>query len=98
MPTTEASMSTTTEVEPRPLTARQAEIYRWIFEQTKANGYQPSMRETAIHFGFTSPNAVFGFFKAMRKKGWMGQIGCDARCVRFRFCPNGLPFRGFEEK
>jgi repressor LexA len=39
---------------PRPLTKRQAEIYRYIATYARAHGYAPSFNEIAAEFRFAS--------------------------------------------
>lgn len=78
-----------------PLTDRQMEIYRYLFNQTMANGYQPSMRELMDAFGISSPNGVVGQLGAMVRKGWITSKPNASRCLTFHLTPDGRPFAGF---
>ncbi len=52
-------------------TPRQKRILEFIEESLKVNGYAPSYREIADHFGLTSPATVFGHIKALEDKGYL---------------------------
>ena len=53
----------------KPLTKRQQEIFDFILECMTANGAPPTRVEIAEHFGFRSPNAAEDHLKALHKKG-----------------------------
>lgn len=79
--------------EPGPLTARQREIFLFIWDHTCREGFQPSYRDVMEHFGITSPNGVLVHIRAMARKGWV-RPG-TMRSVRFLRQPDGREFRGF---
>jgi repressor LexA len=54
-----------------PRTETQAELYDFIVQFTKSNGFQPSFREIMSEFGWSSPNAVSTTIKALQQKGWI---------------------------
>lgn len=54
-----------------PLTKRQKQILDFISEHVMANGYAPSYREIAEHFGLSSPATVFEHIKALEDKGYL---------------------------
>ena len=56
-------------VELKPLTKRQQEIFDFILECMNENGAPPTRVEIAKHFGFRSPNAAEDHLKALDKKG-----------------------------
>ncbi len=51
------------------LTKKQAEILAFIRGHVDANGYAPSYREIADHFGLSSPATVHQHVKALTEKG-----------------------------
>jgi len=55
----------------RGLTARQSEVLGFINSFVDANGYPPTVREVADHFGFRSPRAAHDHMKALVKKGYV---------------------------
>ena len=73
---------------PRPappaekLTARQADILRFIRESLEANATAPTVQEIQGEFGFRSPNAVQSHFKALQKKGYIERSPNRARSIR----------------
>lgn len=90
-------MATTT-AKTSPLTERQLEIYRWYYERTMEDGYQPSVYEVMERFGFTSTNAVVCVLHALVAKGWISTPHGNRRSVRFLCRPDGQPFAGFKDK
>lgn len=79
------------------LTETQAELHRYLYEETRANGYQPSYRETLERFGWSSHNAVVNHLKALAKKGWITTSTGESRAIRFLRKPDGTPFEGFKD-
>jgi SOS-response transcriptional repressor LexA len=77
------------------LTDRQAEIFLYLFETTRATGIQPSVRDVCDAFGFSSLHAPKNHLIALVKKGWIAPLVTRSRSVRFRLRPDGKPFRGF---
>lgn len=61
-------MTTDTDTRP-PLTARQAEVLRFI--EDNAAMYGPTVREIARAFGMRSPHAVTGHLMALERKGYL---------------------------
>jgi SOS-response transcriptional repressor LexA len=86
------------------LTARQKEIFTWIFETTLTNGYQPSYAEMVAHFGYATTNSIAVHIIALIRKGYlaippgMGHRGGgrNPRGLRFLRLPDGAPFRGLQ--
>lgn len=66
---------------PNAPTRPQWEVLRYIYLHTQDNGYQPSQSEIALHFGWTSPNAVAAHIRALKHKGWIDVVG--NRAVRY---------------
>lgn len=61
-----------TATEPRPaLTARQADILRWVEGYWLGRLYPPSIREIAEAFGIASPNGVLSQLRALERKGYL---------------------------
>lgn len=80
------------------LTPRQLEVYRWIWESTLRNGFQPSFREIRDAAGMKSPNAVAYLLHVLRHKGYVGPMVVPGqnRSLVFLKTPEGEPFHGFE--
>jgi len=57
------------DIELKPLTKRQQQIFDFILECMVANGAPPTRVEIAEHFGFRSANAAEDHLKALDKKG-----------------------------
>jgi repressor LexA len=65
----------------RSITPRQEEILRFIDEQTRENGYPPTLREVADHFGMSSPNAVRDHLRALEEKGYLRRTAEKSRAL-----------------
>lgn len=52
-----------------PLTKKQSEVLGYIQASIRENGYAPSYREIAEHFGFSSPATVHQYVKTLTEKG-----------------------------
>lgn len=57
------------QIDAKPLTKRQQEIFDFILDCMTNNGAPPTRVEIADHFGFRSPNAAEDHLKALHKKG-----------------------------
>jgi len=68
-------------MELKELTEKQRAILQYIREQTFTNGFQPSLRELAVHFEITV-SAVRGHLLSCEKKGYV-EITGRGRGVRF---------------
>jgi repressor LexA len=77
------------------LTPQQELIYRFIFEHTMREGFQPSMRELQLHFDLNSPNGTMCHMKALQKKGYIRLGRGQSRANRFLKTPDGESFTGF---
>jgi repressor LexA len=77
------------------LTPQQELIYRFIFEHTMREGFQPSMRELQLHFDLGSPNGTMCHMRALQKKGYIRLSNGLSRANRFLRCPDGSVFEGF---
>jgi SOS-response transcriptional repressor LexA len=77
------------------LTDRQAEIFIYLFETTRATGIQPSVRDVCDAFGFSSLHAPKNHLIALVKKGWIAPLVTRSRSVRFLRTDSGKPFEGF---
>lgn len=51
------------------LTARQAEIVKFIYSYVKEKGTLPNKEEVRKHFGWASPNAPYSHFRLLFQKG-----------------------------
>ncbi len=81
------------------LTARQAEVYRHIYETTRDTGVQPSIRDLMVRFEIGSPNGVANILAYIVGKGYIARDGLrHSRSLRFLRRPDGTPFTGFADK
>ncbi len=65
-----------------PITKKQSEVLDFIRKHLEENGYAPSYREIADHFGLSSPATVHGHVQALLEKGLItaGEEG-EARSI-----------------
>lgn len=79
------------------LTPRQAEILQFIQRTVRQDGYPPSQRDIALHFGFAQ-NAARDHLLALEKKGQIEISPNGARAIRLLAevdaPPEGLPVLG----
>lgn len=77
------------------LTPRQTEILRFIEQRLRDEGYPPSQRDIAVHFGFAQ-NAARDHLQALVRKGEIEISPNDARAIRLlrEQAPSGLPLLG----
>lgn len=79
------------------LTPRQAEILQFIQHAVRDDGYPPSQRDIADHFGFAQ-NAARDHLLALEKKGHLEISPNGARAIRLlgetEPLPEGLPLLG----
>ncbi len=79
------------------LTPRQAEILAFIRDSVRDEGYPPSQRDIAQHFGFAQ-NAARDHLLALVRKGEIEMASNDARGIRLLKAteapPEGLPLLG----
>jgi repressor LexA len=64
------------------LTARQAEILRFIRDAVEADGYPPTRAEICTAFGFASPNAAEDHLRTLERKGAIRLEPGAARGIR----------------
>lgn len=87
-----------------PLTERQAAIFRYLYEQTRDTGIQPSFRDLMTRFGIRSPHGIKCHLEALEAKGWLGVVaregrsGVRSRSLKFLRTPSGAKFSGFLDK
>jgi SOS-response transcriptional repressor LexA len=70
-------------------TERQQAFFLWLWEYTCEHGYQPSYREMSDFLGCTSPNNVRNYLVSLARR---------SRSIDFLLCPDGTPFRGFQNR
>jgi len=75
------------------LTARQAEILRFIMEHTERTGMPPTRGEICTAMGFRSPNAAEEHLRALARKGAIAMTPGISRGIRLNE-PAGLPIIG----
>ena len=74
----------TTTTEPKPLTARQREILRWLSTYIADHGYSPTVRELCLAFKFDSPNGAMCHLLPLRRKGWIDWLDNHSRTIRVK--------------
>lgn len=57
------------------LTDRQRKVLKHIVRCIQGEGYPPTVREIADHFGFRSPRAVSDHLEALERKGYLKRMG-----------------------
>ena len=65
-----------------PLTARQAEILRFIRDAIEETGFPPTRAEITLAFNFRSPNAAEEHLRALARKGVIEVLQVTARGIR----------------
>jgi SOS-response transcriptional repressor LexA len=84
--------------DPTPRTPRQIELYEFLYEFTRKNGFQPSRRDMCEALGLTSPNALASMIRGLIEKSWLAPITeRSARCLVILRKPSGAPFDGFRD-
>jgi repressor LexA len=63
------------------LTKKQSDILAFIVGFVKENGYAPSYREVAAHFGMSSPATVHEHVKNLEKKGYLSVDPDSVRAI-----------------
>lgn len=64
------------------LTPRQAEILAFLETYQAAEGWPPTRKEIAEHFGFRSLNSAEDHIKALEKKGYLTTLAGNARGIK----------------
>lgn len=62
-------------MELNPLTPPQHRVLRFLFEQVRAVGRPPTLREICAHFGFASTGTARDHLKALKHKGFLSSDG-----------------------
>lgn len=65
------------------LTKRQQEVYDFLKNEVRKNGYTPSSRDIQLHFGFASQTAAMNHLRALTKKGVIRREPGMARAIAF---------------
>ena len=65
----------------KQLTARQREIYDFIAQVIRNNGYPPTIREIMVAFGIASTNGVRTTLTALEKKGYIRRTAMLSRSI-----------------
>ncbi len=80
----------------RNLTVRQEEVLRFISSHVERQGYPPTLKEIAGHFGISSVNAVREHLMALEGKGYLRRAADKSRAmiVTGRGRRRGLPLIG----
>jgi len=64
------------------LTARQAQVFKFIKRFQAKHGYPPTRAEIAKQFQFKSPNAVTDHLKAIERSGWIKIVPLVSRGIK----------------
>jgi SOS-response transcriptional repressor LexA len=54
-----------------PLTARQTQVLRYLYDYQCDHGMPPSLRHVARHFGWAGPSACLSHLAALERKGYL---------------------------
>ncbi|MBU6468297.1 MAG: transcriptional repressor LexA [Betaproteobacteria bacterium] len=76
------------------LTARQKEIFDWIYQYFESTGVPPTRAELSHAMGFKSPNAAEDHLKALSRKGVIDLIPGSSRGIRIKELNVGIPLVG----
>jgi repressor LexA len=68
-----------TDAEPKPLTARQAQVLEFI--RANMAYYSPTVRQIAQEMGIRNHNAVFHHLNALEKKGRIRRVPGKSRNI-----------------
>ena len=63
------------------LTAKQAEIYDYIYQYSRDQGYPPSVREIGAAVGLKSPSTVHFHLKKMEEMGYINKANGKTRAI-----------------
>jgi predicted DNA-binding transcriptional regulator len=88
---------TATVEQARPLTARQAALYGWLYSELRDRGTKRTGRHAMQQFGMTSPNGVVLHLKALARKGYVRREAQRAAGWYPLLRPDGRPWRGFAD-
>ena len=67
----------------KELTARQREIYDFLVEHYRENGYPPTIREVGFRFGIRSTKGVVDHLTALERKGYIRRGLGKSRALEF---------------
>jgi repressor LexA len=65
-----------------PLTERQREVYNFIVEHVRRQGYSPTVRDIGHALGIRSPNGVICHLDALAEKGRIRRAGGLPRAIQ----------------
>jgi repressor LexA len=68
----------------KELTARQKEIYDYLVEYYRENGYPPTIREIGFRFGIRSTKGVVDHLTALERKGYIRRVLGKSRALELR--------------
>ena len=78
----------------RPLTARQAAVYRFIYTVHAKTGYGISYRQISRRFRWSSQTAAVGHVRALVRKGLVSADPGIPRSIRPRIWTSAWPMPG----
>ncbi len=64
-----------------PLTDKQKQVLKFIYQSVRASNLPPTIREIAAHFGFSSTGTVRDYLKALAKKGYIRLSANKSRAI-----------------
>ncbi|MCR4338036.1 MAG: hypothetical protein NUV91_09565, partial [Candidatus Omnitrophica bacterium] len=64
-----------------PLTPKQKDVLKFIYEKIKSTQLPPTIREIAAHFRFTSTGTVRDYLRALVKKGYIRTSPHKSRAI-----------------
>jgi len=64
-----------------PLTDKQKQVLKFIYQSIRSSNLPPTIREIAAHFGFSSTGTVRDYLKALAKKGYIKLSANKSRAI-----------------
>ena len=64
-----------------PLTSKQKQVLRFIYQKVKRTNLPPTIREIASHFNFSSTGTVRDYLKALTQKGYIKVTANKSRAI-----------------
>jgi DNA-binding MarR family transcriptional regulator len=70
-----------------PLTARQAQVLRFVISYFESHRFSPTIREIGGFMGIRSTNGVVDHLKALDKKGYIERMPLKSRNIIVKYAP-----------
>ena len=70
--------------EPKPVTARQKTVYKFILKHLKEECTLPTIKEISDELGTKHPNASHQHIQALIRKGWLKKASSKKRLANYK--------------